>query len=119
MEKKKSGNVKIIVILVIIVCLVGVAVALYFWYQNHTKSLEEAIVVPAEDYFDKYMSVNTGASAYKVSLKMLKEANANGETYELEALDKCDEDKTVATVNIDYATGEVTETTVKLECPIF
>ena len=119
MEKKKSGKIKIIVILVILVILVGALVGGYLWYQNHNESLEETMAVTLEDYFDKYMSVNTGASAYKVTLKMLKEANKNGENYELDNLADCDEDKTVATVNIDYATGEVTETTIKLECPIF
>lgn len=119
MEKKKSGKAKVIIILVILVILVGALVAGYFWYQSHNKSLEGTMTETAEDYFDKYMSVNTGASAYKVTLKMLKDANKNGENYELDNLADCDENKTVATVNIDYATGEVTETTVKLECPIF
>ena len=119
MEKKKSGKVKIIAILVILVMVIGALVFGYFWYQNHVKNLEETIKAPAEDYFDKYMSANTGASAYKVTLEMLKEANKNGENYDLKALNNCDNKKTVATINIDSATGEITETTIKLECPIF
>ena len=83
------------------------------------KSLEEAIDAPARDYFDKYVSANASASAYKVTLEMLREANKNGENYNLKSLEGCDAEKTEVIVTVDYATGKVAKTEIKLNCGIF
>ncbi len=119
MEKKKSGKGKLIIITVIIILIAAVIAGLYFYDRQNTKKMTEAMEGPALDYYDKYMSANTGASAYKVTLSMLEKANQNGENYNLSALEKCESQSTYALINIDYYNGQVTKTDVKLDCKKF
>ncbi len=118
MEKKK-GKGKMIFCLIVVIVLVIFVFGLYLWDKDNTEKMKEAMKKPALDYFDKYMSSNTGAAIYKVTLKDLKDANKKeGEEYDLSAFKKCDDD-TYATINIDYSTLKVTFGDVKLNCKKF
>ncbi len=115
---KKSS--KAVIIFILVMAIIALAVFGYIkWYEDNNNNLEKAITEPAKDYFDKYMSANASASAYKVTLEMLQAANKTGESYDLKALDKCDAKKTAVTITIDYATGEISDTSVKLNCGIY
>ncbi len=118
--KKVNSNKGKIILVVIILVIIVVAVGGFILFDKaNTQKMSKAMETPALDYFDKYMSANTGASAYKVTLAMLKKANKNGENYDLKALEKCSDESTTATINIDYSNGKVTGTTVKLDCKKF
>lgn len=118
-KKGKSNKGKIIFVVIILVIVLGAVVGFILFDKANTEKMNKAMETPALDYFDKYMSANTGASAYKVTLGMLKKANKEGENYDLKVLDKCSDEKTTATINIDYSNGKVTGTTVKLDCKKF
>ena len=118
--KKVNSNKGKIILVVIILVIIVVAVGGFILFDKaNTQKMSKEMETPALDYFDKYMSANTGASAYKVTLAMLKKANKNGENYDLKALEKCSDESTTATINIDYSNGKVTGTTVKLDCKKF
>ena len=108
---------KIIGIIVVIVIIVVVALGVFFVYNQKeaNKSLENEITPLAEDYFDKYMSTNESSNMYTVTLADLKEANENGESYDLSKLDGCKDDTSV-TLTINYGTGKITKTEVELNC---
>ena len=103
-----------IIVLVILALVVG-GVFLFYNKEQNNKELENAITPLAEDYFDKYMSANTVSNTYTVTLEDLKSANKNGEEYDLSKLNKCS-DKTSVDITIDYKTGKVKQTKVKLDC---
>ncbi len=109
--KKLIGAIIVIAILVLVV---GGVFFLYNKEQNN-KELENVIEPLAKDYFDKYMSANTGSNTYTVTLKDLEEANKNGENYDLSKFKNC-RDTSSVDVTIDYKTGKVKKTEVKLEC---
>ena len=116
MEESKKGNKKglIIIILLLVVCLFFV---IWFWInKSNTEKLEKLMEKPVLDYFEKYVSVNSGSSAYKVTLGMLKEANQEGEKYNLAKLTNCSNEKTYGIVSIDFATGKITDTKIKINC---
>jgi len=117
--KKKYNLLKNIIVIIVLVLIVVICFGIYSWMKGNEEKLENAIKDPALDYFDKYMSVSTGAAAYKVNLEMLKQANENGENYYLDALKKCDDKKTEVIINIDYSNGKVTGTEIKLSCKKF
>ncbi len=119
MEETKKGKKKTIIIIVIALLIIGALAGLYFWDKANTITLEKSLKTPALDYFDKYMSANTGASAYKVTLADLEKANNNGEDYNLKVLSKCEKTSTYATINIDYFNGKITDTKIKLDCKKF
>ena len=114
MEKK--GSLKTILIIVILIALAGAGYFGYTWYQGEKDTLTKAMKVAAEDYFMTYVSANTGASAYDVTLADLKEANENGEEYDLKPLKSCNDKKTIATVSIDFSNGKAKKIDVKLDC---
>jgi hypothetical protein len=103
-------------IVIIIVILAGLS---YYFMQKkpvvNTK-LENKITTASEDYFNKYISTNDSASTYTITLKMLKKANSNGENYDLKGLEKCDENKTLARVTVNYKNGKPKKTQVELKC---
>lgn len=118
--KKKKSILPLVIILIILILIASLGFCVYRWNDSNNESLKEAMEEPALDYFDKYMSVGTGASAYTVTLKELKEANSNnGEDYKLDIFDKCDDEKTQATIKINYANGKVDNIEVKLNCKFF
>lgn len=118
--KKKKSVFPLLIILIILILIASLGFGVYMWNNSNNESLKEAMEEPALDYFDKYMSVGTGASAYTVTLKELKEANENnGENYKLDIFDKCDDEKTQAIIKINYANGKVDNIEVKLNCKIF
>ncbi len=116
--KEKKSLSKVIIVIVVLLLFVGIAFALYIWDNNRTEQLEETMKVASLDYFDKYMSANTGAGAYVVTLEKLRDANKAGETYNLQTLEKCS-DETEAIISIDYATGKVSKTEIRLNCKKF
>lgn len=118
-SKKKKSLLFIIIILILLVLIALVCLGIYKWNDTNNESLKKAFREPALDYFDKYMSVGTGASAYTVTLKELKDANKNSENYDLKAFNKCDDEKTQAIIHIDYVTGEASDVEIKLSCKIF
>ncbi len=117
-SKKKGGLVVIIIILVLLLATVGG----YIWYSKtyiNNDELQDVMTTAALDYYDKYTSANTGAAAYTITLEDLKNANENGENYNLDSLKDCDDKKTKVIINIDYYNGKVKDTEVKLNCKIF
>ncbi len=116
-ENDQTNNSKFFLVFIVVILLIAGGIFGYIkWDEANNNKLEKAISDPAKDYFDKYMSANASASAYKVTLEMLKEANQAGENYDLKAFDKCDPKTTTVTITINYATGEISDTTVKLNC---
>ena len=116
MEEKKKNKTPYIIIIVIIVAIAAGLGGFYYYDKQTNDDLKSVMVEPAKDYYDKYMSANAGSSAYVVTLGMLHEANQNGENYKLNELDKCDKEKTYATINIDYYNGEIKDVEVTLNC---
>lgn len=114
-ETQKESKKGVIGLIIVILIVLGV-LAFLIIDNNNQKNMKKALKAPMLDYFDKYVSVNSTATSYKVTLKMLKEANKNGEKYNLKSLSKCDEDKTYATITIDFSTGKVMHTEYKLNC---
>ena len=116
MNETQKESKKGVAGLIIVIVLVLASLAVITIDNNNQKVMRGALKVPALDYFDKYVSVNSTSTSYKVTLKMLKEANQSGEKYKLKPLSKCDEEKTYATITIDFSTGKVTHTDLKLNC---
>ncbi len=116
MEKSKKGNMKIVIIAIICVVVLALAGGYIFMNKQNDTNLEKDLKGPVSDYFDKYMSVYSGTSAYKVTLQMLKDANDEGETYNLKPFAKCNYDKTYATVQVDFATGGIKNIEYKFDC---
>ena len=113
--KSKKNLSLVIVIVVLLVLLVG---ALWFYKvrSDSNTNLKNIMKESALDYYDKYVSANTGASAYEVSLADLKAANEIGEDYKLDELMGCNGEKTKAIIKIDYSNGKVKDTEIKLDC---
>ena len=109
---KKKGIIWIIVIILVI----GLAL-LFLLKESKTNTLENEFSTSAKDYFNNYISIGTGANAYKVSLKMLKESNEEGLTeYNLKSFKSCNEEKTFAMVSFNYKTGKAVKAVVTLDC---
>lgn len=99
------------VLIVIILLLIGGYFV--FVHLNGSKDLEEKIKNASIDYFEKYVSTNETMSAYKVTLKELA---SSGENYDLNGLNKCDQENTFAEITIDYKTGSPKKVEVELKC---
>lgn len=109
------GKTKVIVVIVLII-IVGGASAFYIFNKTETnRKLENKLTPLAEDYFQNYMSANTGSNIYEVTLKDLKKANEEDANYDLSIFSKCQDDTTVK-ITIDYNTGKVTKTETELNC---
>lgn len=109
------GKSKVIIVIVLVIVIAGVG-AFYFYNKQETnKNLENELTPMAEDYFDNYMSANTGSNIYEVTLADLKKANEEDANYDLSKFNKCEDDSTVK-ITIDYSTGKVTKTEVELNC---
>ena len=104
------------IILLIGVLLIIGSICFYIFNKGDDSKLKSKMEVASKDYFEKYVSLAESASAYNVTLNMLEEANNNGETYDLNGLEKCDKEKTYASVTIDYKTGKPKNVEVKLNC---
>lgn len=116
MNESKKGKTGIIILIVVLV-IIGIGVAfLFISDKQETNKVEKAMKQPAINYFNNYMSVNSGSSAYKITLGMLKEANSNGENYDLKALDGCSDEKTYALITIDPTNGKVKSTKITKNC---
>ena len=108
------GKGKIVMVLVVLICIGGLG--FYFYQSTQNQEKEKQMKEASEDYFNKYTRTIESSSAYVITLKELKQANENGENYKLDQLEKCDENKTKATVNIDLSDGTISKTEVKLNC---
>lgn len=118
--KPKKHNIKVIIVLVILIILVGAGLFLKIYIDNQNQKLENTMTKYAADYYDKYTPSRSNSSAYKITLADLKRANQErGENYDLTQFDKCDENKTYATISIDYLDGKITETVIKLDCKLY
>ncbi|MBR3198543.1 MAG: hypothetical protein IKG27_00855 [Bacilli bacterium] len=112
--KTKKGNNVIIIAVILIVALIG---GFFFFAKSKTdKTLEKKLDTASREYFTKYMSANDSTSIYVVTLDMLKSANNQGEKYDLKGLEKCQGQKTLARVTIDYNNGEPKKVEVELNC---
>ena len=109
------GKTKIIIIIVLVVVIAGAGVFYFYTQDKKNESLENEFVPMAEDYFENYMSANTGSNIYEVTLDDLKKANENDADYDLSKFDNCNNDS-LAKITIDYNTGKVTKTEVELNC---
>ena len=103
---------KIIIFIIIIVATLAFGGFYFYSKEQNNKELEKIIVPIAEDYFDKYISTNTGSNTYKISLKDLREAP---DVYDLTKFSSCKDDTSIDVV-IDYKTGKVVKTIVELNC---
>lgn len=118
-DAPKKGKLSMLIILIVIILIAVLAFGIYMWNKSNNEKLKESLKEPALDYFDKYMSVGTGTSAYAITLDDLKNANKNGENYNLKGFEKCDGQKTQAIISINYSNGEVDKVEIKLSCKIF
>ena len=109
------GKGKIFLIIVILIICGGLG---YYFalIQGENNKLSKKIENASQDYFKKYMRTIETTSAYKVTLKQLNNANNNGDNYDLKGLEKCDKNKTYATITIDMSNGKIKKTEVKLSC---
>lgn len=107
------GKVKTIILIGIIV-VVG-ALGYYFINNkaNDNTELSNKIKVASADYFEKYISVNSATSIYKITLDTLENS---AEEYDLSGLENCDREKTYANVTVNFKNGEAKEIEVKLSC---
>ena len=104
---------KVIIILVLVAVCAGIGTVYYFNEKKENDELSSKISEAAISYFDKYVSVNDSKSMYKITLKMLKDTDEN---YDLAGFDGCDEEKTSATVFVNYKNGKAKKTEVLLNC---
>lgn len=120
MENKKGSNVIAIIFVFILILILGGVIA-YFTvdFNDLDPAAEKAMKESSMDYFDNYASVSSSSVAYKVTLKMLKEAKSEGAKYDLSKLKNCDENKTYATIVIDYSSGEAKDAEVTLKCNLW
>ena len=120
MENKKGSNVIAIIFVVILILFLGGVIA-YFTvdFNKLDPQAEKAMKTASMDYFNNYATVSSSSSAYKVTLKMLKEAKKEGAEYNLSALNNCDENKTYANITIDYINGEAKKAEVTLKCNLW
>lgn len=86
------------------------------WFLYHKKGDDENNKVLKEaalDYFDKYVSVYSASSAYKITLKDLKKAETS---YDLKMFEKCDDENTYVIITINNANGKVIDTEIRKKC---
>ena len=105
-------NKKVIVIVIVLIVLIGIG-GYYFITIRDDGTKDKVLKDAALDYFDKYVSVYSGSSAYKVTLKDLNEAE---EDYNLKDYEGCNEDKTYVIVTIDSVNGKVIKTEIRKKC---
>ena len=105
-------NKKVIMVVVVLVVLIGIGVY-YFMTTRDDGTNDKVLKTEAIDYFDKYVSVYSGTSAYNVTLKDLKESD---EDYDLKDYEGCNEEKTYVIVSIDSTNGKVIKTEIKKNC---
>ena len=112
-EKQKSKKPVIIVIVLLILLILG-----YFLFlkNNSDKTLEKKLKKASADYFEKYMSTNDTTSTYLVTLDMLKNANNQGENYDLKGLEKCKNKSTLSKITVNYNNGKPKKIEVELNC---
>ena len=120
MENKKGSNIIAIIFVFILIMILGGVIA-YFTvdFNKLDPTAEKTMKNLSMDYFNNYATVSSSAAAYKVTLKMLKEAKDEGAEYNLIDLNNCDEDKTYATIEVDYASGEAKDAEVTLKCSLW
>ncbi len=116
MGKKEKRKPKTLIIITIIIILILAAVYFLITSNNSNKHLEEKLEKASIDYFEKYMSTNDSASSYVVTLEMLREANNQGETYDLKGLEKCKNQSTLSRITINYNNGKPKKVEVELNC---
>ena len=112
-KEEKSKNEIIIGIIIVILLLAG-----YFLFikNGSDKTLENKLKKASTDYFEKYMSTNDTTSTYVVTLDMLKNANSQGENYDLKGLEKCKAQSTRSRITINYNDGKPKKVEVELNC---
>lgn len=112
-KEEKSKNGIIIGIIIVILLLAG-----YFLFikNGSDKTLENKLKKASTDYFEKYMSTNDTTSTYVVTLDMLKNANSQGENYDLKGLEKCKAQSTRSRITINYNDGKPKKVEVELNC---
>ncbi len=108
----KTKAVLIILFLIIIITL-----GYYFTMKNKADSvLKNKIKTASIDYFEKYQSTNDSTSTYVITLDMLRNANNQGENYDLSGLEKCSKHSTLSRITIDYNNGQPKKVEVELKC---
>lgn len=108
------GKKKGIIIIIVLIIIIGI-IAFYFYNKEEvSKNLENEIIPIAKDYFQNYMSANTGSNIYEVTLADLKQAKEEA-GYDLSKFKTCKDDSSVK-ITIDYNTGKVKKTEVDLKC---
>lgn len=109
------GKMKIIIIIIIVLVVAGAGAFYFYNKEEANKDLENDIIPLAEDYFDNYMSANTGSNIYEVTLADLRKAVEENVDYDLSEFSDCEDDSSVK-LTIDYGTGKVIKTEVELNC---
>ena len=117
-KKEKANNKpkgKIVLTLILVIILLAAAY-LIILKNNSSKNLENKLEKSSIDYFEKYMSTNDSTSTYIVTLDMLKNANKQGENYDLNGLEKCKTQSTLSRITINYNDGKPKKVEVELNC---
>ena len=120
MENKKGSNIIAIIFVFVLIIILGGVIA-YFTvdFSKINPNASKAMKTSSMDYFNNYATVSSSTASYKVTLKMLKEANKEGADYNLNSLNNCNEDKTYALIDVDYATGDAKDAEVTLKCSLW
>lgn len=116
-DERKKTNTGLVMGIIILILIIS-SLVYYFLIRNNVqnKFLKNKIKVASTDYFEKYMSTNDSASTYVVTLDMLRNANNQGEKYDLNGLEKCSKQSTQARITIDYNNGKPKKVEVELNC---
>ena len=100
----------------IIIIVIILLVSLYKDFNIGNKLLESQMSKASIDYYKKYMSVNDSENEYLVTLDMLRNANENGEKYNLSRLKKCKKQTTYSKIYIAHKSRKVKKIKIELNC---
>ena len=118
-ERKKGNKFGLGIFWALTILIVAGGILFFINDRKNNDDMSKAMEVASKDYFNNYMSVNSGANAYKVTLGMLKEANQNGSSYKIDSLSKCNDEKTYAMVSVDFSNGDAEDAEIVLNCKKF
>ncbi len=103
-------NKKVLIITLLIVLLAG---SIYFFLNigKEDNKSDKVLKEAALDYFDKYVSVYSGARAYDITLQKLI-----AKDYKLEEFKNCNKEKTYVRLIIDQTNGKVIKAEIVKRC---
>lgn len=102
---------KIIGVIIVLIIIGLFCVNIYMKNQNNGE-LENSLKPIVEDYFEKYMNVNSSKNIYKITLQDLRKYSNE---YDLQKFSNCSKQSYV-NITIDYKTGKILKYESQLDC---